>query len=99
MQIFEIKADVDDRNNFETLLRERERLALLSSEISKALIHKKSVEEILSACANAIVEHLDAAFAAYLDSQQREKYTGTSSKCRNLHSFGRQTFAYSGRQI
>ncbi len=55
--------DITERKVSENLLKENESLALLSSEVSKALIHYKSTQEILAACANSIVEHLDAAFA------------------------------------
>ena len=55
--------DITERKVSENLLKENEKLALLSSEVSKALIHYKSIQEILAACAESIVEHLDAAFA------------------------------------
>ncbi len=63
VRIIGTTVDITERKVSENLLRENESLALLSSEVSKALIHYKSIQEILAACANAIVEHLDAAFA------------------------------------
>lgn len=55
--------DITERKVSENLLKESECLALLSSEVSKALIHYKSTKEILAACADSMVEHVDAAFA------------------------------------
>ncbi|MEP7037800.1 MAG: PAS domain S-box protein, partial [Acidobacteriota bacterium] len=55
--------DTTERKVSENLLKESECLALLSSEVSRALIHYKTIREILSACADSMVEHLDAAFA------------------------------------
>ena len=63
VRIIGTTVDITERKISEKLLKENESLALLSSEVSKALIHYKSTQEILAACANSIVEHLDAAFA------------------------------------
>lgn len=54
--------DITERKVSETRLKENESLALLSSDVSKALIRFQSIQEILAACADSIVEHLDAAF-------------------------------------
>ncbi|MGI8639009.1 MAG: PAS domain S-box protein [Pyrinomonadaceae bacterium] len=63
VRIVGTNVDITERKLSETLLKERELLALLSSEISNALIQYKSIREILSACADSMVRHLDAAFA------------------------------------
>ncbi len=55
--------DVTQRKQAEQSLIERERLAMLSSDVSLALIQNKTLPEILHACAEAVVKHLDAAFA------------------------------------
>ncbi|CAN5312591.1 hypothetical protein BH20ACI1_BH20ACI1_05260 [soil metagenome] len=63
VRIIGTTVDITERKVSENLLKESECLALLSSEVSKALIHYKSTQEILAACADSMVEHLDAAFA------------------------------------
>ena len=55
--------DVTLRKQTEQILLERERLALLNSDISHALIQNNSLQDILRACTEAVVRHLDAAFA------------------------------------
>lgn len=55
--------DVTLRKQTERILLERERLSLLNSEISHALIQNHSLQEILHACTEAVVKNLDAAFA------------------------------------
>lgn len=47
----------------EEVLRERERLAALSAEVATALAQSATLPEMLRHCAEALVEHLDAAFA------------------------------------
>ena len=58
-----IARDITERKKAEQNLLERERLALLNSDVSFALIQNKSLQDILGACTEAVVKHLDAAFA------------------------------------
>jgi PAS domain S-box-containing protein len=51
------------RATVEEILRERERLAALSAEVSTALARSETLSEMLRRCAEAMVKHLDAAFA------------------------------------
>ncbi len=53
----------DAQNQSFDTLRERERLAALIAEVSTALIQHESLHQMLRYCAEAIVGHLDAAFA------------------------------------
>ncbi len=55
--------DITSGKRNEELLLERERLALLNSDVSRALIKDDSLRDILQACTAALVKHLDAAFA------------------------------------
>ncbi len=55
--------DVTERRQAEEALLERELLARLNAEVSASLIENKALPEILQACAEAVVTHLDAAFA------------------------------------
>jgi len=55
--------DITERKNAEQTLLERERLALLNSDVSHALIQNNPLQDILRSCTEAVVEHLDAAFA------------------------------------
>ena len=59
--------DIEDRKRAEDGIRaatyERTRLSAVRAEIGMALARKDSLREILRACAEAIVQHLDAAFA------------------------------------
>lgn len=58
-----IARDITERKSAEQALLERERLALLNSDVSFALIQNNSLQDILRACTEAVVKHLDAAFA------------------------------------
>jgi len=55
--------DITLRKQTEQALLERERLALLNSDVSHALIQNNSLQDILRHCTEAVVKHLDAAFA------------------------------------
>jgi PAS domain S-box-containing protein len=59
--------DIDDRERAEEALRvamdERTRLAAFREEIGIALSQQEGLEVILNSCANAMVRHIDAAFA------------------------------------
>lgn len=55
--------DITSRKKIERELLERERLSLLNSEVSYALTQNDSLQDILLACTDAVVKHLDAAFA------------------------------------
>ncbi len=54
---------ITERKRAEELLVERERLAILNSDLSLALVQSISLNEILQSCAEVLVKHLDAAFA------------------------------------
>jgi len=55
--------DITRNKRSEAALLERERLALLNSDVSRALIKNSSLPDILQNCAEVVVKHLDAAFA------------------------------------
>jgi PAS domain S-box-containing protein len=59
--------DIEDRKRAEEGLRaainERTRLSAVRGEIGMALARKGSLREVLQACAETLVQHLDAAFA------------------------------------
>ncbi len=55
--------DITLRKQTERALVEREHLALLNSDVSHALIQNNSLQDILRSCTEAVVKHLDAAFA------------------------------------
>jgi PAS domain S-box-containing protein len=62
-----IVEDISERKEAEHRLRaaidERTRLSAVRAEIGMALARKGSLREVLRACAEALVQHLDAAFA------------------------------------
>ncbi len=55
--------EITNRKRAEKLLVERERLAILNSDLSLALVQSIALDEILQSCAEVLVKHLDAAFA------------------------------------
>lgn len=60
--IIEVRNITEEKRDKEILL-ERERLARLTSEVSLALVQSVSLPEILQSCCEAVVKHLNAAFA------------------------------------
>jgi PAS domain S-box-containing protein len=64
--------DITDSKRGEETLLERERLALLNSDVSRALIKHSSLQDILRACTSAVVKHLDAAFARVWTLNEKE---------------------------
>lgn len=55
--------DITERKEAEERLTERIRLAQLSADVGRALISTTTTTEMLQACAEIVVKHLDAAFA------------------------------------
>ena len=55
--------NVNDRKQNETYLQERTRLASLAAAVGHALTTRHALPDILTGCTDALVEHLDAAFA------------------------------------
>ncbi|HXG12618.1 MAG TPA: response regulator [Gemmataceae bacterium] len=55
--------DITQRKQAEEALAERARLASLTADVGVALTRGDSLREILQRCAEALVKHLDAAFA------------------------------------
>jgi len=55
--------DITERKQAEAALVQQVRLHSLSASVGTALVQKASVREILRDCAQAVVTHLDAAFA------------------------------------
>ncbi|MBI5396583.1 MAG: PAS domain S-box protein [Verrucomicrobia bacterium] len=55
--------DITERKRAEEMLAQRSRLAALGAEVGVALIQTGSLREILQHCTEAMVTHLDAAFA------------------------------------
>ncbi|MEO7300565.1 MAG: PAS domain S-box protein [Verrucomicrobiota bacterium] len=55
--------DISERKEAEEKLRERTRLSALRAEISGALVSGETLPVVLQKCAEAVVNHLDAAFA------------------------------------
>jgi signal transduction histidine kinase/ActR/RegA family two-component response regulator len=58
-----IEALVVERTIANAALRERERLASMTAEVSLAVAHSRALPEMLRRCSEAAVRHLDAAFA------------------------------------
>ncbi len=58
-----IVRDITARKQAEAELRERVRLTALRADISAALVSGESLSAVLQHCAEALVKHLDAAFA------------------------------------
>ena len=56
-------ADISQRKHAEEMLARRARLAALGAEVGVALTQKADLQETLQRCAEAMVRHLDAAFA------------------------------------
>lgn len=59
----ELQNELHERHKMEIALREQLRLTALQMEVSIALTTGGTAREILGQCANALVHHLDAAFA------------------------------------
>ena len=55
--------DVTDRKQAEFLLEERAKLAAFGSDVGLALTKSHTLDQILKSCTDAMVKHLDAAFA------------------------------------
>jgi PAS domain S-box-containing protein len=58
-----IARDITARKRAENELRERARLSALGADVGLALTQSSALPEMLRACAEAMVHHLDAAFA------------------------------------
>lgn len=56
-------ADVTTKQEFQQIIVERARMAALGADVGKALVEGDTLPEILKRCAEAMVIHLDAAFA------------------------------------
>ena len=55
--------DITERKRAEGLIKERACLAALTADVGIALTQQGSLQELLQRCTEAIVQHLDAAFA------------------------------------
>jgi PAS domain S-box-containing protein len=55
--------DISERKQSELILAERSKLAQFSSDVGLALTQNYTLDEILYCCTDAMVKHLDAAFA------------------------------------
>lgn len=62
-QLLAISRDITARKQAEVALAELLRLAQLSIDVSTALTERASLHQVLTNCAQALVTHLDAAFA------------------------------------
>lgn len=58
-----IARDITERHHALRQSAEQTRLALLNAEVNRALIQNDSLSNILRRCTDAVVEHLEAAFA------------------------------------
>lgn len=58
-----IHSDVTEQKQAEEISRERTRLLALSADVGRALTANQTQADMLRGCAQALVEHLDAAFA------------------------------------
>jgi len=55
--------DLTDRRQSEAMLQQRARISALAADIGLALTRSNSLPEMLKMCTEALVQHLDAAFA------------------------------------
>lgn len=58
-----VARDISDRKATEEKLKKKARLAAFRADVDAALTQNNSLPEILKRCTNAVVKHLDAAFA------------------------------------
>jgi two-component system, cell cycle sensor histidine kinase and response regulator CckA len=68
-----IQRDVSERKQTESALQERAQLAMLEADVGTALTRGGSLTEMLGLCSEAIVRHLDAAFARIWMLNEKEK--------------------------
>ncbi len=68
-----IHTDVTEQKQEEESARERTRLLALSAEIGRALTAHQTQADMLRGCAEALVNHLDAAFARVWTLSEREE--------------------------
>lgn len=64
--------DITERRLAEKELEERVRIALMSGDIGIALTRSESLREMLQSCVEALVKHLDAAFARIWTINEKE---------------------------
>ncbi len=55
--------DITDRKQAEQQIKERSKLMALGADVGKAITEHNNLQSMLGRCAEAIVDHLDAAFA------------------------------------
>ena len=55
--------DISVRRRSENLLAEQSKLGLFAAEIGRALVRERGLQDTLRKCAEAMISHLDAAFA------------------------------------
>jgi two-component system cell cycle sensor histidine kinase/response regulator CckA len=67
-----VKQDVSDRNRHDAQLRERTRISALGADVGLALAAGESLAGALQACTEALVRHLDAAFARIWTLDERD---------------------------
>ena len=60
---FGTNTNIDEQAALARTLQERARLAVFTAEVGTALTQSETLPEMLSRCCDAMVEHLDAAFA------------------------------------
>ena len=65
--------DISKRKRAEAALNERTRIAQLTADIGIALTQGIGLQDMLQRCANAIVQHLDAAFARIWTHNEKER--------------------------
>ncbi len=67
-----VQRDITDRKIAEAVLLERSRQAALGAKVGLALTQNLSLQEMLQACSETMVEHLDAAFVRIWTLNPRE---------------------------
>ena len=99
LKMIGINVDITEVKLAQEMLVERTMLATLSGDIGIALNRREDLPGLLKYCTDALVKHLDVAFARIWTLDKSGDILELTGEFRFIHASRRRTFARSGRTI